>query len=121
MMDQLKNLKTLASLMGNRDELRARFEQLQAELGKKTAEGDAGAGAVRVTVNGRLEVQRVELDSAMIATLTPGHGDEDKAMIEELIASATNDAMRKAQQLAKEEMARLAGGLNLPGMEGLLG
>lgn len=121
MMDQLKNLKSLASMMGNREELRAKFEQFQAEMASKTAEGDAGAGAVRVTVNGRLEVQRVELDPTMIATLASGEAGEDKAMVEELIRSAANDAMGKAQQMAKEEMSKLAGGMNLPGLEGLMG
>lgn len=121
MMDQLKNLKSLSALMGNREELKAKFEQLQAELARKTAEGDAGAGAVRVTINGKMEVQRVELDPAMIATLVAGSGDEDKAMIEELIAAAVNDAMSKAQQMVKDEMAQMAGGMNLPGLEGLLG
>ncbi len=121
MFDQLKAMKALGSLMGNREELKAKFEQMQAELARKTVEADAGAGAVRVTVNGKLEVVRVALDPAMIATLTGPAAEENRAIIEELIVSATNEAMRRGQELAREEMTNLAGGLNLPGLDSLMG
>lgn len=121
MFDQMKNLKQLAGLMGNMGDLKEKFEQAQAELAKKTVEADAGAGAVRVTANGKLEIMRVEVDRAMVASLA-GQGDEaDKEMIEELIASAANAALQKAQQLIKDEMGKAAGGLNLPGMDQLMG
>lgn len=120
MFDQLKNLKALSGLMGNMPEIKRRMEEMQAELARRTVEGEAGAGAVRVTVNGKLEVLNVQLDPAMIATLAGEGSDADRGMIEELIVSAANDAMRRAQELVKEEMSKAAGGLNLPGMDGLL-
>ena len=121
MFDQLKNLKALSGLMGNLPQLKQRMEQLQAELARMTVEAESGAGAVRVTVNGKLEVLAVQLDPAMIATFL---GDADQAqdcqLLEELIASAVNEALRRAQELVKQEMSKAAGGLNLPGMDGLL-
>lgn len=121
MFDQMKGLKALSSLMANREELQKKFEQFQQELAKKEVTADAGAGAVRVTMTGKLAVKRVELDPSMIAVLTGDDAEENKALIEELIVSATNEAMQRAQALAKEEMAKMAGGLNLPGLEGLMG
>ena len=121
MFDQMKNMKQLAGLMGNMGQLKEKFEQVQAELAKKHVEADAGAGAVRVTANGKLEIIRVEVDPAMVASLAGEGAEADREMIEELIASATNAALKKAQELVKEEMSKAAGGMNLPGMDQLLG
>ena len=121
MFDQLKNMKNLAGLMGNAGELREKMEKFQEELVRLTAEADAGAGAVRVVVNGKLQVLSVSLDPVMTKALA-GEGSEiDLAMIEELIVSATNEAMRRAQELVRQEMAKLTGGMDIPGIEGLLG
>ena len=121
MFDQLKNMKNLAGLMGNAGELREKMEKLQEELSRLTAEADAGAGAVRVVVNGKMQVLSVTLDPAMVTALAGEGADADKQMIEELIVSATNEALNRAQELVKQEMSKLTGGLNLPGMDGLLG
>ena len=120
MFDQLKQFKNLASLMGNSGELREKMEKMQEEIARLTAEADAGAGAVRVVVNGKLQVLNVSLDPVMISALTGEGTDADREMIEELIVSATNEAMRRVQELVKEEFSKMSG-LNLPGMEGLLG
>ena len=117
MFDQMKAIKQLMSQLGNPQELQEKARQMQEELGRRHVTGDAGAGAVRVTINGKFEVQRVELDPAMVKTLAGEGDDADRDMIEELIASATNDALARAQEMAKEEMQKLTGGLNLPGLD----
>ena len=117
MFDQMKAVKQLMSQLGNPQELQEKARQMQEELGRRHVTGDAGAGAVRVTINGKFEVQRVELDPAMVKTLAGEGDDADRDMIEELIASATNDALARAQEMAKEEMQKLTGGLNLPGLD----
>jgi nucleoid-associated protein EbfC len=115
------NLKNLAGLMGNAKELRAKFEDMQRELARKTVEADAGAGAVRVVVNGKLEVVRITLDPPMLRTLV-GEGDEaDTQMIEDLIAAAVNAGLARARQLMQDEMGKLTGGLNIPGLDRLMG
>ena len=121
MFDQLKNLKSLAGLMGNAGELREKMEQMQAELASLTAEADAGAGAVRVVVNGKMQVISVTLDPAMITSLAGEGGEADKLMIEELIVSATNEALNRAQELVRQEMTKLTGGMDLPALDGLMG
>lgn len=121
MFDQLKNLKDLAGLMGNAGQIKEKFEAMQEQLAGKTVEAEAGAGAVRVTVNGKLQVTAVKLDPSMTAALV-GEGDQaDLGLIEELVVSATNAALAKAQHMIKDEMAELTGGMNLPGMDQLMG
>lgn len=121
MYDQIKQIKDLMGKLGNPQELREKFQQVQQELAQKTVDAEAGAGAVRVTVNGQFQIQRVELDPHMVAALAGEGSDADREMIEELIVSATNGALDKAQQMVRQEMARLTGGMQLPGMENLLG
>ena len=121
MFDQLKNLKQIAGLMGNAGELKEKFEAMQRELESKTAEADAGAGAVRVVANGKLQIVSVTLDPAMTAALLGDGGDEDRAMIQELIVSATNAALAKAQELIRDEMTQATGGMNFPGLDQLMG
>ena len=121
MLDNLKNLGNLAGLLGNAKEMRAKLEAMQAELARKRVEADAGAGAVRVTVNGRFEVVAVRLDPPMLAALVGDGAEEDRQMIEDLIAAATNAAMEKARDLAQDEMRKLTGGLNIPGLDQLTG
>jgi len=114
------NFKNLAGLMGQAKQMKEQMEQLQAELAKRTVSADAGAGAVRVIMNGRFEVVDIKIDRAMIATLAGQGQDADVDMIEQLITSAVNAAMEKAQLMAKQEMAKLTGGLNIPGMDQLM-
>ncbi|MEZ4515301.1 MAG: YbaB/EbfC family nucleoid-associated protein [Phycisphaerales bacterium] len=121
MFDQLKNLKSLAGLMGNAEQMREKMEKMQEDLSRLTAEADAGAGAVRVVVNGKMEVISVRLDPAMVSVLAGQGAETDRAMIEELIVSATNEALNRAKELVRQEMAKLTGGMNLPGLDGLLG
>ena len=116
MFDQIKNMKQLAGLMGNLGDLREKMEQMQAELGEKTVEAEAGAGAVRVTMNGRFEVVSVTIDPAMVSVLAGVGTDADRAMVEELIASAMNAAVLKVQELLKDSLGEATGGLGLPGM-----
>jgi len=116
------NMKNLASLMSQAGELKERFANLQEELAKKQVDGEAGAGAVRVRMNCKFEVIEVKLDPAMIATLAGGSTAEpDRELVEQLIAGAFNDAVAQAQSVAKDEISKASGGLNLPGLDGLLG
>jgi len=118
MFDQMKNLKQLASMLGNADQIKERMEQMQAELAKKTVDADAGAGAVRATVNGRFEVVSLTIDPSMLASLTDESVEaaDNKALVEDLIAAAVNEALRRAQEMVRQEMMGLAPGLNLPGL-----
>jgi DNA-binding YbaB/EbfC family protein len=102
-----KELGQLASLMKNLPKIQENMQQLQQRLGQVTAEGATGAGMVRVRVNGRME---------MVACLISEEAMQmnDREMLEDLIKSATNQALEKVRQQVAEETAKMAGGLGLP-------
>jgi len=101
--------------MGNMNKLLKQAQKLQAEMARvqeemaaTTVEATAGGGAVTVTVNGRPEVVAVKIDPAAV-------DPEDLEMLQDLIVAATNEALRKAQEMVAQAMARFTGGLGLPG------
>jgi nucleoid-associated protein EbfC len=114
MFDQFKNL---ATLMKNAGALRERAEQFKAELERKTVNGESGGGAVRVTLNGKGRALRVAIDQPLLV----GLAGDDKTIVEELIAAAFNDAHDKLENVVAEELRKASGGMNIPGLEGMLG
>jgi len=114
-----ENFKNLASMMGQAKQLKENLDKVQAELAKKTAEGEAGAGAVRAVVNGKQELVSLRLDKTMLASLVGEGQDADLEMIEELIVAAVNAAGAKMRDVIQADMAELTGGMNLPGMDQL--
>jgi nucleoid-associated protein EbfC len=114
MFEQMKNL---ASIMKNAGAIRERVEKFKAEMERLTVEGESGGGAVRVMLNGKSRCLRVDIDQPLMA----GLAGDDKTMVEELISAAFNDAHDKLQRLVQEEIRKAAGGLDLPGLEGMLG
>ena len=115
------NLKNMASLMGQAKEMKEKFAQLQADLARKTVEADAGAGAVRAVVNGKLEIVSVRLDRPSLSPLVGEGSDLDQQMVEDLVAAAVNAALTKAKEMVQQEISQLTGGLNIPGLDKLLG
>ncbi|OQY50441.1 MAG: YbaB/EbfC family nucleoid-associated protein [Candidatus Parabeggiatoa sp. nov. 2] len=93
----------LANLM---KQAQKNFEDAQKELADLEIIGESGGGMVRVFMTGRRDVQRVELDPALMS--------EDKEMLEDLVAAAVNDAVRKVEKVSQDKLAGLAGGLGLP-------
>jgi len=102
-----KEIAQFASLMKNLPKIKDEMEKLQGRLSQISAEGDAGAGMVKVKVNGHMEVQACRLSDEAIKL-------QDKEMLEDLVASAANQALKRARQLVAEETAKVATGLGLP-------
>jgi DNA-binding YbaB/EbfC family protein len=100
------NFGALAKLMGQLPQLKEEAKRMSERLEQTVTEGDAGAGMVKVRVNGRLVV--------LSCTLSPEAPLNDREMLEDLIKAATNQALDKARQLQSEEMSKLAGSLGLP-------
>lgn len=100
----------IAGLFGQAQALQEKLRAAQEELAARTVEGSAGGGMVRTIVNGRLEVVRVHIDPELLR-------DPDRGMLEDLVAAAVNDGVRRAQALMAEEMGKITGGLGikLPG------
>jgi len=112
--EALKNVAKLKDVLRDAEGMREQVEKMNEELTARTVEGDAGAGAVRVVMNGKMDVLRVRLDRPLLAALTSAGDETDQAMIEELLAAAFNAASSKVRQAVGEEMQRMTGGLNLP-------
>ncbi len=102
-------MKDLGNLMRHAQKMKAELERIQGEAASKRVEGTAGGGMVTVTVDGRGEVVAVRIDPEVAAA-----GDQE--MLQDLIVAATNEALRKARELMNAEMAKVAGGMGLPGL-----
>lgn len=97
----------LGNLMKQAQQMQARMQQVQEEIAKMEVTGESGAGLVKVTVNGAHNCKRVEIDPSLMT-------DDDKEMLEDLIAAAYNDASRRLDDSQKEKMAQVTGGMQLP-------
>ncbi|MEQ8850830.1 MAG: YbaB/EbfC family nucleoid-associated protein [Phycisphaerales bacterium] len=117
MFDNLKSMGAMAGLLKNKEKLREVAERFQEKLERMSVTGQAGGGAVRVTVSGKMRVTDVFLDPALIAGLQVGDGGRD--MAQSLIADATNDALLRVQAMIRDEAEREAQELGLPGVPGL--
>ena len=85
------------------------MEKVQEELGGRTVEGTSGGGMVKVTATGRQEVTAISIAKDCV-------DPSDVAMLEDLVLTAVQDALTKSQDLANGEMAKLTGGLKIPGI-----
>lgn len=103
-----KGLGNLAQVFKQAQQLKGRMADMQQELGKLRADGQAGGGMVTVTVNGQQRVLGVRIEQSIFDS-------GDREMIEELVAAATNQAMDKAKEAAAAAMSNIAGGM--PGFD----
>jgi DNA-binding YbaB/EbfC family protein len=107
MFDSLKNLGNLGSLMTKAKEMQDRMKSLQEELARKTVTADAAGGMVQATVNGRLELVKLQIDKGRIDV-------NDTEMLEDVIVAAVRAGQAKAAEMSKAEMTRMAGEMGLP-------
>ena len=83
--------------------------KIQEELGKETVEATAGGGAVTVTITGQLQVQAVKINPEVI-------DPDDAEILEDLVLTAVNDAIKKSQDLQAKRLSVLTGGMKIPGL-----
>jgi hypothetical protein len=102
-------MKNLGDIMKQAQRMKAEMDRIQAEVAARTVEGSAGGGMVTAVANGKGELLSVRIDPEAVK-------GEDIEMLQDLVAAAVNDALRKARELLTQEVSRLAGGLNLPGL-----
>ncbi len=122
MLDQFKMMGQLAGLLKDKERLQRVSDEFRRTLELSKVTGEAGGGAVRVTMTGNGVVIGVELDPHMVSGM--GADDQSRTMAESLISEATNDALRQVQALLKKEASAAAEELGLseiPGAERLLG
>ena len=102
-------MQNIGNIMKQAKKLQERMTSLQNELALRTVEASAGGGMVSVLVNGQHELVSLKIEKEVI-------NPEDVEMLQDLIMAAVNEGMRKAQEMASAEMAKLTGGINIPGL-----
>ncbi|MDP4876495.1 MAG: YbaB/EbfC family nucleoid-associated protein [Pseudomonadales bacterium] len=96
----------LGDLMKQAQQMQEKVQQMQQQLANAEVTGESGAGLVKVLMTGRHDVKRVQID--------PGLMSEDKEVLEDLLAAAVNDAVRRVENNQKDKMSSLTAGMSLP-------
>lgn len=101
--------KGLAGIMKQAQMMQQKMAKLQEEASLKTAEATSGGGAVTVTVNGKNEIKSLSIKPEAV-------DPNDVEMLQDLIIAAVNEALKKVHEEISEEMSKITGGLNIPGL-----
>jgi hypothetical protein len=99
----------LGDLIRQAQQIGENLKEKQAELARRTVEVSVGGDMVRMTFNGRSEALSIRIDKEAV-------NPDDVGLLEDLVLSAVNEGVRRSQQLMQEEMAKLTGGINIPGI-----
>jgi DNA-binding YbaB/EbfC family protein len=102
-------VKNLSSMMKQAQKLQAKMMEMQAELGNRTVSAQAGGGMVEAVVNGRQELVMLRIDPEVVVP-------EDVEMLQDLIQAAVNEALNRSREMMATEMAKLTGGMQIPGL-----
>ena len=97
----------MGNLMKQAQQMQEKMAKVQEEIAKMEVTGEAGAGLVKVTMNGSHNIRRVSIDDSLM-------NEDDKEMLEDLLAAASNDAARRIEEEQKTKMAAVSGGMSLP-------
>lgn len=102
-------MKGLGKMMKQAQQLQSKMFKLQEELAEKTVETSSGGGMVRVVANGKQQLVSIQIEQEVV-------DPDDVEMLQDLVLAAVNDALNKAQEMVSEEMSKLTGGMNIPGL-----
>ncbi|MBQ4492494.1 MAG: YbaB/EbfC family nucleoid-associated protein [Deltaproteobacteria bacterium] len=89
--------------------MQQKIERLQEELGEREVEASAGGGMVLAKVNGKQQLLSIKIDPAAV-------DPQDVEMLEDLVTAAVNEALHKSSEMVQEEMSKITGGINIPGL-----
>jgi DNA-binding YbaB/EbfC family protein len=99
-------MKGIQDLMKQAQQMQEKMQRMQEEAAKAEVTGESGAGLVRVTMNGRHDVRKVTIDPSLMT--------EEKELLEDLLAAAVNDAVRKVEKTSQEKMQEITAGMAMP-------
>lgn len=102
-------MANFGNIMKQAKKLQERMAKLQQELEMKTVEATSGGGMVAVVVNGKFELLSIKIEKDVV-------NPEDVDMLQDLVIAAVNEGIRKAQEMTSSEMAKITGGMNIPGL-----
>ncbi len=98
--------KDMGDIMKQAQQMQEKMADMQKQLAEREVTGESGAGLVKVTMNGRHDVVNIDIDNSLLS--------EEKTMLEDLLAAAVNDAVRRVEESNKEMMSELTGGMQMP-------
>jgi DNA-binding YbaB/EbfC family protein len=101
--------KGLGNIMKQAQQMQAKMARVQQELEKKEVEATAGGGMVTAKVNGKQELLALNIEKDVV-------DPEDVEMLQDLVMAAVNEAIKQSQQMIQEEMSKVTGGMNIPGL-----
>ena len=102
-------MKNLGSIMKQAQKMQAQIAKVQEELAHRNVEASAGGGMVTVVVNGKQEIMSVKIEPEVFEA-------KDIEMLQDLVVAAVNEAVSKSQEMVSEEMRKITGGLQIPGL-----
>lgn len=102
-------MHNLGNIMKQAKKMQEKMGKLQQELEARTVEAQAGGGMVKVVVNGKFEIVSLQIEKDVV-------NPDDIEMLQDLIVAAVNEGIRKTQEMTSQEMSKITGGLNIPGM-----
>lgn len=105
----LGNLGNMAGMLKQAMEMKNKMEAMKESLANETVEASAGGGMVKVVINGKCKVQSITIDPEIVSR-------EEAEMLETLIRAAINEGVDRVQELIREKMAELTGGIDIPGL-----
>jgi DNA-binding YbaB/EbfC family protein len=101
--------KGMGGMLKQAQKLQAKIFKLQEEMAEKTVETSVGGGMVKTVANGKQQLVSIKIDPEVV-------DPDDVQMLEDLIVAGANDALKRAQEMVSEEMTKLTGGFNIPGI-----
>ncbi|MEW6439972.1 MAG: YbaB/EbfC family nucleoid-associated protein [bacterium] len=101
--------KDFGQLMKQAQKMQQQFARIQEEMGSRTVEATAGGGMVTVTANGKQQILAVRIEPEVV-------DPNDVEMLQDLVTAAVNEALKKAQEMVSQEMSKITGGLQIPGL-----
>ena len=102
-------MKNLGNMMKQAQKLQSKMLEMQEELGNRSVTAQVGGGMVEVVANGRQEVLALRIDPEVV-------NPDDTEMLQDLILAAVNDALNRSREMVSDEMAKLTGGIKIPGL-----
>ncbi|MCL4503026.1 MAG: YbaB/EbfC family nucleoid-associated protein [Deltaproteobacteria bacterium] len=102
-------MKNMMSMMKQAQKLQAKMVEMQAEMGNRTVSAASGGGMVEAVVNGRQELVSLRIDKEVVSP-------DDVEMLQDLIFAAVNEALNRSREMMAQEMSKLTGGMQIPGL-----
>lgn len=102
-------MKGMGNLLKQAQQLQSKIAKLQEEMATQTVEASAGGGMVVAVANGRQELVSIRIEPEVVS-------EGDIEMLQDLVVAAANEALRKSQEMVSQEMNKLTGGMNIPGL-----